>query len=63
MHARYITVDTPHGTAEATKSEHGDPWVITYPWGKDTFFGTGREVIAVVRQALAVNCRSVKPHP
>jgi hypothetical protein len=60
---RVIAIDTLHGAAEATKSAEDEPWVITYPWGKDTFYGTGREVIAVVRQALAVNCRSVKPHP
>jgi hypothetical protein len=60
---RVIAIDTLHGTAEAYKTAEGEPWVISYPWGRDTFYGTAAELTALLRQALAVNCRSVKPHP
>ena len=49
---RLIRIETPDGAGEATKSDTGEPWSVTYPTGGFRWYGTAAEVKAEARRRL-----------
>jgi hypothetical protein len=56
-----IEVDTPYGKAEAIRRKgYGHPWMISYPWGSDGFFGSSGEVRRHMTRAVRESIRKPK---
>lgn len=41
-----IVVATPHGEAVAEKPSKHHPWMATFPWGNEYYYGTCADVQA-----------------